>query len=71
MPKAHVSPLPPLRLTDVLVQLPKKRKTSDLGGLCQASTKPEEQALWRPARSHRQRVGMDGISWKGLKSETI
>lgn len=33
-------------------------------------TKPEEEALWR-GREWPTGVEMDGISWKGLKSETI
>lgn len=36
------------------------------------STKPEEEALcWQRGRERLTGVEMDGISWKGLKSETI
>lgn len=63
MPKAHVSPLPPLRLTDVHITVvsseEKTAKCSRWACAKAARTQPGEQALGRPSASSGQ-TGRDG-----------
>lgn len=75
MPKAHVSPLPPLRLTDVHITVvsseEKTAKCSRWASAEAARAQPGEQALAGPVGAADRQVGMDGISWKGPTGETI